>query len=121
MTGLAQHKSLLEAAAFHAGVIFAIERNRRRLTQEETALRAGLAQTDISRLENGQPVDGSDAQIDRAFQEVPGEQHDPRELREVVARKRDLTERQSRPAIPRRVPANECRRRGAPIIRGGES
>jgi len=58
----------LRNLAFQAGVLVAVERNRKRMTQGELANTVGSKQPHISDLENGWPVRHlTDRQIDRVF------------------------------------------------------
>lgn len=53
------------------GVMLANERNRHRLTQDELGRRAGIAQVDISHIENGfVPPRVTDTKIDNLFSQV---------------------------------------------------
>jgi transcriptional regulator with XRE-family HTH domain len=66
-TALARSKGNLEAVAFQIGVIVAVERNRKRLTQTQLATTVGIDQVDVSALENGQPAAITDAQTKALF------------------------------------------------------
>ncbi len=52
-TAQAQLKNALAVAAFQAGLLVAIQRNRHGLRQEDLASQVGLKQEDISAIENG--------------------------------------------------------------------
>lgn len=53
------------------GVMLANERNRHRLTQDELGRRSGIAQVDISQIENGfVPPRVTDAKIDSLFSQI---------------------------------------------------
>lgn len=58
--------------AFQIGMLVAIERNRRNLTQEELAAAVGMDQVGISYIENGQPVSKPcpDNKIDALFSKL---------------------------------------------------
>ena len=69
-TGLRRSRESLEGVAFQIGVLLAIERNRRRLTQWDLAEEVGMEQIDISRLENGQPSRVTDAAVEALFDQL---------------------------------------------------
>lgn len=64
-----ESKAALENTACQIGILIAVERNRRGLTQDELANLVGTTQTNISFIETGKavPVSMTDAQIDRVF------------------------------------------------------
>ena len=72
LTALARSRGALESVAFQIGVIVAVERNRRRMTQQEVADAAGAKQVDVSALENGErlPKTVTDKKIDKLFRAV---------------------------------------------------
>lgn len=57
----------LAGVAYQIGVLLAIQRNRCDITQWELAEELGIAQEDVSALENGEHVPLTNAQIDRLF------------------------------------------------------
>lgn len=69
-TGEKHLREVLSSAAYQAGVLLAMQRHRHGLRQEELGKKAGLSQTEISRIENGQPTKAAAAAIDTVFQEV---------------------------------------------------
>jgi len=62
----------LEGVAHQIGVMVAIERNRRRLTQNELARAVGINQVDVSALENGErlPASVTDQRIRNLFRKL---------------------------------------------------
>jgi ribosome-binding protein aMBF1 (putative translation factor) len=71
-TALARSRGALKSVAFQIGTIVAVERNRKRMTQQELADAVKIRQVDVSSIENGEPVSKSvqDQQIDRLFSKV---------------------------------------------------
>jgi transcriptional regulator with XRE-family HTH domain len=68
-TALARSRGALESVAFQIGTIVAVERNRRRMTQQELSEAVGIRQIDVSSVENGERLSKAvtDAKIDRLF------------------------------------------------------
>ncbi|MGH3430994.1 MAG: helix-turn-helix transcriptional regulator [Mycobacteriales bacterium] len=58
--------------AFQIGTIVAVERNRRKTTQQELADAVGIRQIDVSSIENGErvPKTVTDQKIDKLFRAV---------------------------------------------------
>ncbi|HEY2715859.1 MAG TPA: helix-turn-helix domain-containing protein [Solirubrobacterales bacterium] len=71
-TALARSRGTLQSVAFQIGTIVAVERNRRRMTQDQLAQSVGARQIDVSTLENGErlPKTVKDQQIDKLFATV---------------------------------------------------
>lgn len=71
-SALKQSRAALGAVAFQIGVLFAVERNRKKLTQYDFESATGVDQGYVSRLENGVPLPSSvtNDQIDELFAEV---------------------------------------------------
>jgi transcriptional regulator with XRE-family HTH domain len=71
-TALARSRGALESVAFQIGTIIAVERNRRRMTQQELAEAVGIKQIDVSGIENGEGVARTvtDQKIDKLFAAV---------------------------------------------------
>jgi DNA-binding XRE family transcriptional regulator len=63
-THLKRTRESLEGAAFAIGVLVAVERNRQRLTQWDLAGEIGTDQIAVSQVENGQPTQMTNAEID---------------------------------------------------------
>jgi transcriptional regulator with XRE-family HTH domain len=68
-TALARSRGALESVAFQIGTIVAVERNRRKMTQQELAEAVGIRQIDVSSIENGErvPKTVTDPKIDKLF------------------------------------------------------
>lgn len=58
-TALARSREALKSVAFQIGTLVAVERNRRRMTQQELADKVGIRQIDVSSLENGERLPGT--------------------------------------------------------------
>jgi len=71
-TALLRARQSLESVAFQIGVIVAIQRNRWQLTQYELADAVGLAQIDVSNIENGRPLGSAvtNKKIDALFDQI---------------------------------------------------
>jgi ribosome-binding protein aMBF1 (putative translation factor) len=71
-TGLVRSRDALKSVAFQVGTLVAVERNRRRMTQQDLADKVSIRQIDVSTLENGErlPKTVKDQQIDKLFAEV---------------------------------------------------
>src|SRR5437016_1564621 len=70
-TALSKSRAALGVAAYMIGVTLANERHRHGLTQDELGRRTGIAQVDISQIENGSvPPRVSDAKIDSLFRQI---------------------------------------------------
>jgi transcriptional regulator with XRE-family HTH domain len=71
-TALARSRGALESVAFQIGTIVAVERNRKRMTQQELSEAVGIRQIDVSSIENGDrvPKTVTDARIDKLFRVV---------------------------------------------------
>src|SRR5438034_52261 len=71
VTALGKSRAVLQVAAYMIGTMLNNERNRHGLTQDELGRRAGIAQEDISIIENGSvPSRVADAQIDVLFRQI---------------------------------------------------
>lgn len=69
-TGLARSRDSLRSVAFQIGTLVAIERNRKRLTQDTLGTAVSIDQVGISRLENGEPLQASDRKIEALFERL---------------------------------------------------
>ena len=68
-TAIARSRGALQSVAFQIGTLVAVERNRRRMTQQELAGAVGIRQIDVSSIENGERLAKAvkDQQIDKLF------------------------------------------------------
>lgn len=68
-TALARSRGALKSVAFQIGTIVSVERNRRKMTQQEVAGVAKVSQITVSSIENGQrvPKTITDQKIDAVF------------------------------------------------------
>jgi len=71
-TALARSRGALISVAFQIGTLVSVERNRRRMTQQDLANAVGIRQIDISSVENGErlPKTVKDQHIDKLFAAV---------------------------------------------------
>ncbi len=68
--GTAQERfdDVCRSVAFQAGVLVAVERNRKGLTQQQLGAHAKAQQSDVTAVENGKPAKRlSDKQVDSLF------------------------------------------------------